>query len=88
MLAHSRRKGVDYRMGSVMVGGGIIGAGIGALLFRFFRSIGQIDVVIVYKVDRLDLPRSTIENVRSLGHRDRTFNFGRGKDICRVKLEC
>jgi uncharacterized membrane protein YfcA len=33
-------------MGSVMVGGGVIGAGIGALLFRFFRSIGQIDVVI------------------------------------------
>ena len=46
VLAHSKRKGVDYRMGTVMVGGGIVGAGIGALLFRFFRSIGQIDVVI------------------------------------------
>ena len=46
VVAHSKRKGVDYRMGTVMVGGGIIGAGIGALLFRFFRSIGQIDVVI------------------------------------------
>ena len=46
VLAHSKRKGVDYRMGSVMVGGGIIGAAIGALLFRFFRAIGQIDVVI------------------------------------------
>src|SRR3546814_1485316 len=28
------------------VGGGIIGALVGALLFRFFQAIGQIDVVI------------------------------------------
>ena len=46
VLAHGRRGGVDYRMGLVMVGGGIIGAMIGALLFRFFQAIGQIDVVI------------------------------------------
>ena len=46
LFAHSKRNGVDYRMGSVMVVGGGIGAGIGSLLFRFFRSIGQIDVVI------------------------------------------
>jgi hypothetical protein len=46
VLAHGRRGGVDYRMGSVMVAGGIIGAGIGALLFRFLQSVGQIDVVI------------------------------------------
>ncbi|WP_394731215.1 sulfite exporter TauE/SafE family protein [Altererythrobacter sp. GH1-8] len=46
VFAHSRRGGVDYRMGSVMVGGGVIGAMVGALLFRFFQAIGQIDVVI------------------------------------------
>ncbi|MGI8944441.1 MAG: sulfite exporter TauE/SafE family protein [Qipengyuania sp.] len=46
VLAHSKRAGVDFRMGGVMVAGGAMGAGIGALLFRFFRSIGQIDVVI------------------------------------------
>ncbi len=46
VLAHRRRGGVDYRMGLITVGGGIIGAGIGALLFRFFQAIGQIDVVI------------------------------------------
>ncbi len=46
VLAHGRRGGVDYRMGSIMVAGGILGAGIGALLFRFFQSIGQIDTVI------------------------------------------
>lgn len=46
VFAHRRRGGVDYRMGSVMVVGGIFGAGIGAILFRFFQSIGQIDIVI------------------------------------------
>lgn len=46
VLAHNRRGGVDYQIGLVTVGGGVIGAGIGALLFRFFQSIGQIDVVI------------------------------------------
>ncbi len=46
VLAHGGRGGVDFRMGAVLVGGGVIGSGIGALLFRFFRAIGQIDVVI------------------------------------------
>ncbi|TNE34221.1 MAG: sulfite exporter TauE/SafE family protein [Alphaproteobacteria bacterium] len=46
VLAHSRRNGVDFRMGSVMVAGGVIGAMIGALLFRLLQAIGQIDVVI------------------------------------------
>nr|WP_207912532.1 sulfite exporter TauE/SafE family protein [Parafrankia sp. BMG5.11] len=46
VLAHNRRGGVDYRMGTVTIVGGIIGSGIGALLFRFFQSIGQIDTVI------------------------------------------
>lgn len=46
VLAHSRRKGVDYRMGAVMVGGGIVGALIGAGLFSALQSLGQIDVVI------------------------------------------
>ncbi|MBL4897280.1 sulfite exporter TauE/SafE family protein [Erythrobacter sp.] len=46
VLAHGGRGGVDYRMGMVMVAGGVVGSGFGALLFRFLRSIGQIDVVI------------------------------------------
>lgn len=46
VLAHSKRGGVDYRMGLVMVGGGVVGALIGALLFRLFQALGQIDVVI------------------------------------------
>ncbi len=46
VIAHSRRKGVDYRMGLVMVAGGVIGALFGALLFRLLQAVGQIDVVI------------------------------------------
>jgi uncharacterized membrane protein YfcA len=46
VLAHNRRGGVDYRMGAVTIVGGMIGSVIGALLFRFFQSIGQIDTVI------------------------------------------
>ena len=46
VLAHTRHDGVDYRMGAVLVAGGIVGAMFGALLFRFFQSIGQIDVII------------------------------------------
>jgi len=46
VLAHSRRGGVDYRMGMVMVGGGVVGALFGALLFRLLQALGQIDVVI------------------------------------------
>jgi len=46
VLAHSRRGGVDYRMGAVTVGGGVFGAIIGAVLFRLLQAVGQIDIVI------------------------------------------
>lgn len=46
VIAHSSRKGVDFRMGGVLVGGGVIGALMGAGLFSLLQSIGQIDVVI------------------------------------------
>lgn len=46
VFAHSRRGGVDYQMGGVLVAGGIVGTGIGALLFRLLSALGQIDTVI------------------------------------------
>jgi len=46
VFAHSRNGGVDYQMGAVLVAGGVIGAAIGALLFRLLESLGQIDTVI------------------------------------------
>src|ERR671917_1729150 len=33
MLAHRRRRGVDYRMGAVIIAGGIAGAFAGGMLF-------------------------------------------------------
>jgi len=46
VFAHSRRGGVDYQMGGVMVAGGIIGTGLGAVLFSLLQQWGQIDIVI------------------------------------------
>jgi uncharacterized membrane protein YfcA len=46
VFAHSRRGGVDYQMGGVLVAGGILGTGIGSLLFRLLERLGQIDTVI------------------------------------------
>ena len=45
-FAHSRRGGVDYQIGGVLVAGGILGTGIGALLFNLLERLGQIDTVI------------------------------------------
>ncbi len=46
VFAHSRRAGVDYQMGAVLVAGGIIGTLLGATLFSLLQALGQIDVVI------------------------------------------
>ena len=46
VFAHARRAGVDYHMGTVMVAGGVLGTGIGAILFRLLQQWGQIDIVI------------------------------------------
>ena len=46
MIAHLRRDSVDMRMGVVLVAGGIIGSGLGAILFEWLQKMGQIDTVI------------------------------------------
>jgi uncharacterized protein len=46
VLAHRRRKGVDYRMGSVIIVGGLFGALAGGGLFRLLQDTGQIDTAI------------------------------------------
>lgn len=45
-IAHARRGGIDYQLGAMMVAGGVVGTGIGALLFRLLQALGQIDVAI------------------------------------------
>ena len=46
VFAHTRRGGVDYLMGGVMVVGGVFGTFVGAALFRLLQELGQIDTVI------------------------------------------
>ena len=46
VLAHRRRKGVDYRMGGVIIAGGLLGAAAGGGIFRLLQNLGQIDTVI------------------------------------------
>lgn len=46
VFAHLRRKGVDVKMGSVLVAGGVVGSFSGAFLFKLLQASGQIDTVI------------------------------------------
>ena len=46
VLAHWRRGNVDFKMGLVLLAGGVVGAVGGVWLFRQLRETGQIDVVI------------------------------------------
>ena len=46
MLAYRRRRGVDYRMGAVLVAGGVLGSVVGGGIFRLLQDTGQIDTVI------------------------------------------
>lgn len=46
VLAHLRRKTVDLKMGSVLLVGGLVGAGIGVLIFNQLRDMGQVDLLV------------------------------------------
>src|ERR1700740_2888369 len=46
VLAHSRRDGVDYQMGGVLVAGGALGSLLGGFLFKLLQAVGQIDTVV------------------------------------------
>lgn len=46
MVAHMQRGGVDLRMGALLVAGGVVGSGLGAVLFEWLQARGQIDTVI------------------------------------------
>jgi uncharacterized membrane protein YfcA len=45
-FAHWRRKAVDFKMGTILLFGGIIGSFIGIDLFIFLKDLGQIDLII------------------------------------------
>ena len=45
-FAHWRRKAVDFKMGTILLIGGIVGSFIGIELFVFLKNLGQIDLII------------------------------------------
>jgi len=46
VFAHFHRRGVDVKMGGVLVAGGVVGSFVGAWLFKLLQALGQIDTVI------------------------------------------
>ena len=46
VIAHMRRGNVDFRMGAVLLVGGIVGSTLGVQLFKILQTLGQIDLVI------------------------------------------
>jgi uncharacterized membrane protein YfcA len=46
VMVHLRRGGVDFKMGAVLIVGGVFGSLAGAALFRMLQTSGQIDLVI------------------------------------------
>jgi len=46
VLSHWKRSNVDFKMGTVLLLGGVAGSSIGVLLFNFLGKIGQLDFVI------------------------------------------
>jgi uncharacterized membrane protein YfcA len=46
VLAHVRRQTVDFKMGTVLLAGGLVGAAIGMVVFNYLKSIGQVDLLV------------------------------------------
>eukprot|EP01035_Chromulina_nebulosa_P032994 gene32994-44142_t len=46
VFAHLRRGGVDFKMGGVLVAGGMVGSILGGWIFKLLQASGQIDTVI------------------------------------------
>ncbi|KIT17655.1 hypothetical protein jaqu_05460 [Jannaschia aquimarina] len=46
VLAHVRRKTVDFRMGLVLLAGGLVGAALGVQVFNILRELGQVDLLV------------------------------------------
>ncbi|MFQ6551509.1 sulfite exporter TauE/SafE family protein [Aestuariibius insulae] len=46
VLAHLRRRTVDFRMGTVLLVGGLIGAALGVVIFNWLKSLGQVDLLV------------------------------------------
>ncbi len=46
VLAYRRRQAIDFRLGLVLLGGGVVGAGLGVWFFNVMSAAGQLDAII------------------------------------------
>ncbi|MBB3712753.1 hypothetical protein FHS00_002348 [Limimaricola variabilis] len=46
LLGHLRRRTVDIAMGSVLLAGGLIGSGLGIMVFNWLKARGQVDLLV------------------------------------------
>ncbi|MCG8624516.1 MAG: sulfite exporter TauE/SafE family protein [Proteobacteria bacterium] len=46
VIAHWRRGNVDFKMGAVLLAGGLVGSTLGVEIFAALRALGQIDLVV------------------------------------------
>ena len=46
VLAHLKRRNVDFRMGTVLLIGGLFGSALGILLFNYLKALGQVDLLV------------------------------------------
>jgi len=81
-LSHMKRGTLDFKLGGVLLAGGIVGSTLGVQLFAFLRSIGQVDLVVALAyVVMLGIVGSLMfqESLRALIRRRRTGTASRGK---------
>ncbi len=48
VIAHWRKKNVDFKMGFFLLSGGVVGSTVGVNLFKLLKIYGQIDIVIQF----------------------------------------
>ncbi|NHF71919.1 sulfite exporter TauE/SafE family protein [Paracoccus xiamenensis] len=46
VLGHVKRRSVDFRMGTVLLVGGLIGSALGVLVFNLLQRLGQVELVV------------------------------------------
>ncbi len=76
MIAHWRRRTVDFKMGAFLLAGGLLGSSLGVWLFGVLKGIGQIDfaisvcyVLFLGSIGLLMLVESARAILRRRGHR-------------------
>jgi uncharacterized protein len=46
LFAHLKRRTVDFRMGWVLLIGGMVGSALGMVVFNYLRALGQVDLLV------------------------------------------